>query len=188
MNETFFPEKPELKYGFFALNALLVVGLALVPTPDISFFPSTPHWLEKANDILSILLAIPLVYQIPHLFRKTGLKISEDGIWENLSTFRDNQFGWHEMIRIRFARVLFMKYLLIDIREPQKYIQRQNILHKWPMRGDMKNFGTPMKIPIYTLDKKPEEILFAIYELHQKMLGQIQAQMAAETSKEGAPQ
>jgi hypothetical protein len=141
---------------------------------------NTPAWLDRANDGLSLVFAIPLIYQIPHLFRRSGIHLYETGITENLSTFKENHFPWSQMIRIRFAKVFFMKYLLIDIQNPKEYIQKQNLLHKWPMMTDMKNFGTPVKVPIYTLQKKPEEILYAIYDLHQRILAPLQPQTPPE--------
>lgn len=174
MTKIFFLEKPTLKYSIFILNAFLVIGLSFFPTPDLPFFPKTPRWLEQLNFALSIIFIFPLVYQAPKLFRKTGIEISEEGISENLSTFRENKFLWKEMVQIRFARVLFMKYLLIVIQEPEAYIKRQNFLHRLPMRGDMKNFGTPVKIPIYTLNKDPQEVLQAIQNIHQRVFEQIQ--------------
>jgi len=169
----FFEEDRKLKYLIFAANLFLVVGLPFVPSPDIGTLFKVPHWLSDVNDGLSLVLAIPMVYQIPSLFRKTGLRVSVTGITENLSTFRENHFPWSEMVKIRMARIWFMKYLLIDVLEPQAYIEKQNTLHRWTMKADLKNFGTPVKIPIHTLQKTPQEILNTIFEVHQKLIAEM---------------
>lgn len=145
-----------------ALNAFLIFGLLCVPESEM--IPQMPSWYNQLDLYLTIVLSIPLAWQVYMLFQKTGLKLSPQGIEENMSQMRTQKFLWNEIVNIKFMKIFFLKYILIYITDPSSYLKKQKFFRKIPMLSHYKKLGTPIKIPIHSINKTPQEIANIISE------------------------
>lgn len=158
-NEIYIEENIKFKILGFLINLILIFGLVFVPEPESIQIPA---WYTKMDLYLTILLSIPLVWQIRALFRKTGLKLHALGLEENMTHIKSQNFLWSEIVSIRFMKVSFLKYILIYIKDPASHFKKQNFYKRFGMKWNLKKYGTPIKIPIHAINKTPQEILDVI--------------------------
>lgn len=166
MQEIFIQEKFKLKVLGFIANLILIFGLLFVPESEMPVH--LPSWYNQLDLYLTIFLSIPLIWQFHALIRKTGLKLDQQGIEENIG-FKTEKFMWNEVVNIRFLKIFFLKYILIYIADPKPYISKQNFYRKISLQNNMKRFGTPIKVPIHAIDKSPQEIANIISEFTKNL-------------------
>lgn len=155
-SEVYIQENLKHKILGVALNAFLVFGLLCVPESEM--IPQLPSWYNQLDLYLTIVLSIPLVWQIYKLFKKTGLKLNPQGIEENMSQMNVQKFSWPEIVNIKFMKIFFLKYILIYITDPAAYLKKQRFHRRISMLSHYKKLGTPIRIPIHAIDKTPQEI------------------------------
>lgn len=162
-NEVFIEEPTKRKVSIFLINAFLIFGLLFIPS-DSELLPQMPSWYNQLDLILTVILGVPLLWQLRSLFIKTGLKLTTEGIEINTNPYRVQRFHWSEIANIRFMKISFLKYMLIYISDPHSYYKKQNIFRRLWMKSDIKRFGTPIKIPIHNINRTPQEIALMISE------------------------
>lgn len=156
MPEIYIEETPKFKLIAFLINLFLVFGILFIP--EFESGPHLPEWYNKIDFYLSLVFAVPLVWQTRMLFTKTGLKLSPAGIEENTSQIQPRQFAWKHISNIKFMKMFFLKYVLIYIDDPVMYMKNQIFYKRFFMQANLKKFGTPIKIPIHSIDKPLPEI------------------------------
>ena len=167
--EIFIKENIKYKVLSFAINLFLIFGLLFVPESDS--LPHFPDWYNQIDMYLTVLLSFPLVFQLHSLFKVTGLKLQSQGI-EDHTGRKAQTFLWNEIVSIRFMKMYFLKYILIYVKDPIPYIQKQNAFKKITLKSNLKKFGTPIKIPIHSIDKTPQEILNLILDYSKSISDQ----------------
>lgn len=168
MAEIYIAETLKFKFIAFLINIFLVFGILFIPT-----FESRPHlpgWYNQIDFYLSLIFAVPLVWQTRMLFTKTGLKLSPTGIEENMSQIHPQQFYWKQISNIKFMKMYFLKYVLIYIDDPLSYIKSQKFYRRFFMQANLKRFGTPIKIPIHSIDKPLPEIANIVSQYVNELL------------------
>jgi hypothetical protein len=146
--------------------AFVVFGIWFTFEPEI-FIPKYGRFRTQNPDIilfvgiLSILFfGTTTIYGIRKLFdKKTGLIIDSDGITDNSNASSIGLIEWNDISEIRTMQVMSTKFLLIDIVNPENYIQKaKNGIQARLMRANMNLYETPLSISTNTLKYDFEEL------------------------------
>jgi len=113
-----------------------------------------------------LFFGIILVSIIKKMFSKEpGLTIDNDGIYDNSSGVSVGRIKWKDIIGIRKVKVSGTKFMLIDVYNPNEYINNINgFIKKQAMKVNMKKYRTPISISAAGLKinfTKLEEILLS---------------------------
>lgn len=87
--------------------------------------------------------------------KKAGIIIDEKGIWDNSSGVSVGLIEWDDILGIRKVSVSGTSFLLIDVSNPEKYINRlSGVIKKIAVKANKKNYGTPISISANGLKTK----------------------------------
>ena len=94
-----------------------------------------------------------IIYGIIKLFdKKAGLIIDSHGITDNTNASSIGLIEWNDINNIRIMQIMSSKLLLIDVDNPEKYIEKaSNGIKGKLMRANMTICGTPLSITSNTL-------------------------------------
>ena len=101
--------------------------------------------------ILSIwILALTIFAFLDYLktmFDKTAvLTINENGINDNLSIFSVGNISWTDITGIKIITALRTNFLVIEVTDPQSFIDRKIKLKQRTLKSFSKRFGSPIVI------------------------------------------
>ncbi|MFZ0489067.1 MAG: STM3941 family protein [Salegentibacter sp.] len=140
---------------------LLFIGSLLFVIGGITIFYNTDEFREMPLVFLRNPLLIKGIGILGVLFfggtgfiaikkllgTKVGLIISKTGITDNSNALNVGLIEWRDISEIRQKRVMATKFLLIDLVDPEKYIERSKSgMKAGLMRANMKAYGTPLSI------------------------------------------
>jgi hypothetical protein len=92
---------------------------------------------------------------IKKLFDKNiGLMIDENGIFDNTNASSIGLIEWNDITDIRTEKVQSTKFFLIYIKNPEKYLNKANVVKRKLMKGNNKMYGTPLSITSNSLKCK----------------------------------
>ena len=99
--------------------------------------------------IIGILLfgffAIMIVRKLPD--KNKGMIISKNGIFDNSSASSVGEIEWEDIIGISKSQVMSNKFLMILLKNPEKYIAKaKNKIAKKNMEVNLKWYGSPIAI------------------------------------------
>jgi len=139
-------------------SALFVLGgiwMAFDPEKFIhTFFGIDNHSTVRFWGISATLFfGLALIYGITKLFdKKAGLILNEQGIIDNTTAASIGLIEWTDIKGIRTGQVISTKFLLIDIKEPEKYIKKaKSKMRSKLMKANLNSYGTPLSITSNTL-------------------------------------
>lgn len=100
--------------------------------------------------------------------KKPGLKIDEKGIWDNSSGVSVGLVEWIDIIGVRKINVSGTRFLLIDVRNPEKDLDNiKGRIKRQAMRVNNKKYGTPISISSNGLSvkfNKLEELITSAFQ------------------------
>ena len=108
----------------------------------------------KSVGIISVLFfGATGVYGIRKLFdKKVGLIIDKNGITDNSNASSIGLIEWKDILEIKTEQVMSTKFLLIEVNNPEKYIEKaKNGMKARLMKANMRMYGTPLSITSNTL-------------------------------------
>ena len=101
---------------------------------------------------------------------KPGLIIDETGLIDNSSGISAGLIKWTDVENISVVEIQHQKLLMIEVSNPQDYINRQNSLFKRKgMALNYKMYGTPISITANGLRIPFQQLLALIVERHEKI-------------------
>jgi hypothetical protein len=145
--------------GFLGSAAFVVASFWLISYADIQ---------ERFNPMLvtiigylgMIFFGIAGLYIFYKLFdTKPGLIIDNDGIYDNSSAAAGHLIRWERITGLRVEQVMSTKFILIDIRDPEQFIDGANGIKKKLMWSSYKTYGTPTSISSTALSCNFDELL-----------------------------
>jgi hypothetical protein len=159
MNETI-----EIPLGKKKITLLLLASIAFVACgiwitihPEI-FIPNnsgiTHPQIIRIGGIAGILFfGAGGIYGIKKLIdKKAGLIIDSNGITDNTNASSIGLIEWNDISGIRIKQVKSTKFLLIDIVNPEKYIEKaKNKIQAKLLNANMNMYETPLSITSNTL-------------------------------------
>jgi hypothetical protein len=78
--------------------------------------------------------------------KNAQLSISEAGIDDNLSIFSLGSIDWSDITEIEIKNSLRFQYLVIELRDPESLIRKQNIFKRRTLKSFLRRFGSPVVI------------------------------------------
>ncbi len=162
MTEAIFFELKSKKIKSFLINFILIYGLFFFDFPNQTHLPKA---IELIDTALSVIFGIPLTFQFFLIFYRSEIHIDKDSFSETI-TFCQHKIPRSEILGYRFIKLLWTRYLILDLRDPQSYL---NSLPSWKRAlswYDYKQIKSPIKIPIGRLDKSINEIYDSIKKVH----------------------
>lgn len=111
------------------------------------------------------------IISIKKLFsRKPGLVFNNLGIIDNSSGVSLGTIPWAEIIGAKITEVHHHQFLLIMVKNPQKYIEWGGPLKQVLNKKSYEMFGSPISIAVSTLKTDLPELL-ALFEEYKKKYG-----------------
>jgi hypothetical protein len=99
------------------------------------------------------------LYILYKLFDKNpGLVIDNDGIYDNSSAAAGHLIRWEIIKGLRVKQVMSTKFILIDIENPEEFLDEVNGIKKKLIWSTYKMYGTPTSISSSTLSCDFDEL------------------------------
>lgn len=88
------------------------------------------------------------VFTFKKLFdKKYGMIINENGIIDNSNATSVGLIKWTDIVRVRTEEVYSQKFILIDVKNPEEYIEhKKGKVGKVAMKANYNKYGTPISI------------------------------------------
>lgn len=97
--------------------------------------------------------------------KSPGLVISDEGILDNSSGVSGGQIKWTEINDISVIKIHRQKLIMLQVKNPQDYIERQTSgLKRKMMKINYKMYGTPLSITSNGLEISFDELLSTLTE------------------------
>ena len=154
--------KQKMYLMLFGSIIFVVIGTWLVVNPPKSNHPIFGNPMVILISGISAIIffgytAFILLKKLPD--NKPGLIINSEGIIDNSSGVSAGIVLWTDIIEISTANVMNQKFLMVIVKNPAEYINRQNgIVKRKAMEINYKTYGSPISISANTLDTNFEEL------------------------------
>jgi len=144
-------------YMVFGILATLIGALACVAA---GAFPPAQALLSAVGGGLAVLLFGGVTaFAASRLFgRRPGLVLDHEGIIDNSSYSSVGRIPWSEIVGVRVVRppalrnrslgptIQPARFLVVDVREPQRFIDGNGPLKRWLLRANAAGVGSPVAI------------------------------------------
>ncbi|MGN7783868.1 STM3941 family protein [Niabella sp. 22666] len=101
--------------------------------------------------------------------KRPGLIVSDEGILDNASGVAAGVIPWADIQKIKLAQVMSQKFLMLIVKDPEQYIQREtNAIKRKGMELNYKNYGSPISISAGSLQIGFNELQALLMEKWQK--------------------
>jgi hypothetical protein len=140
------------KKMFLALLGSLIfalLGMAFILNPEkfVSYIFRNAELIRISGIAAIIFSTLCILYISIKLFdKKPGLTIDQKGITDNSNYNKVGLIEWNEIIGIRTEQVMSTKFLLIDVRNPEKFIKNASKIKASLMKANMKMYNTPLSV------------------------------------------
>jgi hypothetical protein len=146
--------KKKLIFAFIGSIIFVALGIQFILKPES--YISSSHRNAELIVIVGyaslIFFGICLIYIFYKAFdKKPGLIVNENGITDNSNFASVGLIEWSEIIGIRTEQVMSTKFILIDVLNPEKFIQKSSKFKASLMKANLKMYGTPLSITSNTL-------------------------------------
>ena len=161
------------KMIFLILGCLLFVALGifmLLNGEEMQTRKFSPVWIMGFGGLGVLFFGGICISVIKKMFDKSpGLCIDENGIWDNSSGVSVGHITWRDVLGIRKVSVSGTRFLLIDVHNPEKYINTaKGGIKKQAMKANNRKYGTPISISANGLSIKYNALEELIVEAFQK--------------------
>lgn len=100
--------------------------------------------------LLIVVLALTIITFLEFLKTRFGksteLTISENGIYDNLSIFSVGNINWKDISDIKVVKALNTNFLVIEVKNPESFINMKSKLKQRTLKSFFKKFGSPIVI------------------------------------------
>ena len=149
--------KKKITLLLFGAIAFVIGGILIASNPE-QFIPNifriTDPEIIRISGIAGILFfGLAVIYGSRKFFdKKVGLIIDSKGITDNSNASSIGLIEWNDILDIRTKQIISTEFLLIDIKDPEKYIGKaKNRLQAKLMRANLNMYHTPLSITSNTL-------------------------------------
>ncbi len=155
-------------------SVFIIGGYYLFQYPErfISYKFRNVEFIKTIGLLLLVFFSTVWVYIPIKLFdKKPGLILDEDGIYDNSSAVSVGLILWKDIESIRVEKINSTKMLIVNIYNPEKYIDRSNRFKKVLLNLNTKLYGTPLTIGLAGLKynrERLEKLIILNYELYKE--------------------
>jgi len=113
------------------------------------------------NNILAILLfGYMFITSLKNMINIVGLTITDKGVYNTSTYVGSGLINWENIEDIRLRRVIYNKFICVDVNNTEFVINSQtNLLKRIIARYNFKNHGSPIKINANGLSINHKELL-----------------------------
>lgn len=162
MNEIKIPlSKTKLVFAFIGSVLFILLGLQFIINPEkyVSYLFKSTELITIIGYISLLFICLCLIFIVYKFFdKKPGLVINDKGIIDNSNFGSVGLIKWNEIKGIRTHQVMSNKFILIDVTNPEKYVQGNSKLKRYLMKMSMKMYGTPISITSNSLKCNFDEL------------------------------
>ena len=160
--------KRKMTLIFLGALAFVAIGIWFVTSPPQISNPifGNPTVILISGLASILFFGIVAIVTLRKFFdKKPGLTISDEGIVDNSSGNSAGIIPWSDITNIEVAQVMSQKFIMIIVKNPQKYIDRaQNKLKKSGMKMNFKSYGSPIAISANALQINFKELEILLSE------------------------
>ncbi len=132
-------------------------------TVDLGILKLDPAIIIVIGYVGLIFFGLAGLYILYKLFdKKPGLIIDNEGIYDNSSAAAGHLIKWDRIKGLRIKQVMSTKFILIDIENPEEFMDGVNGIKKKLMWSTYKMYGTPTSISSSTLSCDFDELFQTI--------------------------
>ncbi len=157
--------------------SVFIVGsyhLFQYPERFISYRFRSVEYIKTIGLFMLVFCSSAWIYIPIKLFdKKPGLILDENGIYDNSSFVSVGLILWKDIESIRIEKIKSTKTLIVNIYNPEKYIDHSNRFKKVFLNLNTKLYGTPLTIGLAGLKynrERLEKLIFLNYELYKEKL------------------
>ena len=174
MNEIKIPlSKTKLIFAFIGSVTFILLGREFILKPEkyVSTVMRSTELIAVVGFASVIFFGLCLIYIIYKAFdKKPGLIVNANGITDNSNFASVGLIEWSEIIGIRTQQIMSTKFILIDVLNPEKFIQKSSKYKASLMKANLKMYGTPLSITSNSLTynfEKMESLLKTEFEKYK---------------------
>ena len=132
-------------------------------------FFNNPIYVQGLGLLSIVLFGLLAVFFIRKLFdKKPGLVFSNSGIVDNASAVAAGFIPWSEVIGADIFEIPQQKMLIIQVKDPLKYVDRGNAVKRKLNQANYKMCGSPIAISANALKINFAELHSLFDQYHQK--------------------
>lgn len=173
-------EETTIEFSKFKIFMFLVVSCAFIAlgvwmfSLEPSFFagdsqPRNLISIHLSGLALAIFASLVVIKFFKKLFvNKPGLLLNGSGIVDNSSAAAPVYIPWSEIKGTRIFKFKSQKFLVILVKDPQKYINRGNALKRYMNNANYKMCGSPITIATNFLKTNLPELTEIFDKYHEK--------------------
>lgn len=171
-------EEKKIKFSKRKLIFLLLTGIGFViisllfmlyPERFISFIFFNERVIKNIGYIGLPFFGLVSILLTKKLFdNKPGLIINKKGIIDNSNSSSIGLIKWSDITKISQKEVVSTKFLLVEIRNPQEYIEKANQIKKLLLKQNLNTYGTPITLTSVGLKCSFEELEQLILESYNQ--------------------
>jgi hypothetical protein len=154
-----------------------MAGISLIITPEtfVSSIIKGTFFIQIVGIAAVLFFGFALILLIKAFFTggKFNLIITENGIIDNSTYSSVGMIKWEDIILIKSTKVKTTKFLLIYVKNSEKYINSKQRIKKMMLKGNFNLFGTPITITSNSLNcnfSKLEEVITKSYSMYLNKL------------------
>lgn len=100
--------------------------------------------------------------------KKPGVIINNESITDNSNFSSVGLINWSDITSIETKRVVSTDFLLLKVKNPEKYINKVNSLKRMVLRKNLETYGTPITITSVGLQCSFNELKEIILDSYKK--------------------
>ena len=150
---------------FFGSVAFVLTSIWLIDyagnheTIDLKLLTLDPVITIVIGYVGLVFFGLAALYISYKLFDKTpGLVIDKEGIYDNSSAAAGHLIKWERITGLRVEQVMSTKFILIDLKNPEEFMDGVSGIKKQLMWSTYKMYGTPTSISSSTLSCDFDEL------------------------------
>lgn len=150
------------------LFLFLGIYLVIYPHKFVSMIFRNVTFITIAGAIASIFSLFSLIVLVKIIFtKKLGITINENGITDHSAYTSVGMVSWDDIVSIRKIDIASNKFLIINVKDPDKYIRTKSRTKQRLLKITLRNYGSPISISSNTLScnfNELENIILKYYE------------------------
>jgi hypothetical protein len=156
------------KIALAILGACIFVAIGI---GMVSLDGRNPTFIHGVGILSILFLGFCAILGLPRLFsKKHGLVFSAAGIFDNASGVAGGFIPWSEITGVKIFEMQKQKFMVLGVKDPQKYIGRGSWLKRAAISANYKMCGSPITISAITLQASFTELL-SIFNLYYQRYG-----------------
>lgn len=153
--------KTKLTLLLFGSLLFVFLGILFLSNPDkfSSAIFTSKTVIQIVGAMAILFFGLCLIILLKSFFtKKFNLIINEKGIIDNSSFVSVGMISWDDITSIKSINVLSTKFLIIHVKDPNKYLNNQGSMKRKMLQRTLSTYGTPISISSNTLAYNFDEL------------------------------